>query len=49
MYLLGTDYLSTEDKDTIEAFNLGRRLAAVTRHSVAVTILTYSKFASHLA
>src|SRR2546426_8986690 len=43
MYILDTDHLSIEDKDTIEAFNLGRRLASVPPDEVAVTIITYEE------
>lgn len=43
MYVLDTDHLSIEDKDTIEAFNLGRRLASVSPDAVAVTIITYEE------
>jgi tRNA(fMet)-specific endonuclease VapC len=43
MYLLDTDHLSIADQDTIEGFNLGRRLAAVPVEEVAVTIITYEE------
>ena len=43
MYILDTDHLSIADKDTIEAFNLGRRLASVSSDLVAVTIITYEE------
>lgn len=43
MYLLDTDHLSIVDQDTIEGFNLGRRLAAVPAEDVAVTIITYEE------
>ncbi len=43
MYILDTDHLSILDKDTIEGFNLGRRLASVPREEVAVTIVTYEE------
>jgi hypothetical protein len=36
MYILDTDHLSIADKDSIEAFNLGRRLAAISPDSVAI-------------
>lgn len=41
MYILDTDHLSILDQDSGEAFNLGRRLAALPEE-VAVTIITYS-------
>lgn len=43
MYLLDTDHLSMVDQDTIESFNLGRRLSAVPPGEVAVTIITYEE------
>jgi tRNA(fMet)-specific endonuclease VapC len=43
MYLLDTDHLSIAVQDTIEGFNLGRRLAAVPPEAVAVTIITYEE------
>ena len=43
MLILDTDHLSTLDRDTIEAFNLGRRLASVSPEEVAVTIITYEE------
>jgi tRNA(fMet)-specific endonuclease VapC len=43
MYLLDTDHLSILDQDTIESFNLGRRLAALSEEEVAVTIITYEE------
>ena len=43
MHILDTDHLSILDLDTIEAFNLGRRLAALPEEDVAVTIVTYEE------
>ena len=43
MLILDTDHLSILDRDTIEAFNLGRRLASVPSEEVAVTIITYEE------
>ena len=43
MLILDTDHLSILERDTIEAFNLGRRLAAVPPEEVAVTIITYEE------
>ena len=43
MYLLDTDHLIILDQDTIEGFNLGRRLAAVPPAEVAVSIVTYEE------
>jgi tRNA(fMet)-specific endonuclease VapC len=43
MFLLDTDHLSIADQDTVEGFNLGRRLAAVPPDEVAVTIVTYEE------
>jgi tRNA(fMet)-specific endonuclease VapC len=43
MYLLDTDHLSIADQDTVEGFNLGRRLAAVPPEEVAVTVITYEE------
>lgn len=43
MLILDTDHLSILDRDTIEAFNLGRRLASVPPEEVAVTIITYEE------
>jgi tRNA(fMet)-specific endonuclease VapC len=42
-YILDTDHLSIADRDTVEAFNLGRRLAAVPSGEVAVTVVTYEE------
>ncbi len=43
MLILDTDHVSILDRDTIEAFNLGRRLASVPPEEVAVTIITYEE------
>ncbi len=43
MYVLDTDHLSILDLDTIEAFNLGRRLAALPEEEAFVTIVTYEE------
>src|SRR5258708_4013110 len=43
MYLLDTDHLSITDEDTIEAFNLGRRLSVVPQDEVAVTIISFEE------
>jgi tRNA(fMet)-specific endonuclease VapC len=43
MIVLDTDHLSIEDRDTVEAFNLGRRLAAISPVEVFVTIITYEE------
>ena len=43
MLILDTDHLSLIDKDTIAAFNIGRRLAAVPPGEVAVSIITYEE------
>ncbi len=43
MYALDTDHLSFLDQDTIEGFNLGRRLATVPPADVKVTIITYEE------
>lgn len=43
MLIPDTDHLSILDRDTIEAFNLGRRLASVPPTEVAVTIITYEE------
>ena len=43
MLILDTDHLSILDRDTIEAFNLGRRLAAIPREEVFVAIITYEE------
>ena len=39
MYILDTDHLSIADQDTIEGFNLSRRLATVSPGQVSVTIV----------
>ena len=43
MHVLDTDHLSILDQDTIEAFNLGRRLTSLSEEEVAVTIITYEE------
>ena len=43
MTILDTDHLSFLDQDTLEGFNLGRRLAALPEEDVAVTIVTYEE------
>ena len=43
MLILDTDHLSILDQDTVEAFNLGRRLATQRQADVAVTIITYEE------
>ena len=43
MLILDTDHLSILDRDTIEVFNLGRRLASVPLTEVAATIVTYEE------
>ena len=43
MLILDTDHISILDRDTIEAFNLGRRLASVPPEEIAVTIITYEE------
>lgn len=43
MLILDTDHLSILDQNTMAAFNLGRRLAAVPPEEVAVTIITYEE------
>jgi tRNA(fMet)-specific endonuclease VapC len=43
MVILDTDHLSIFDQDTIEGFNLGRRLAVLPEDEVAVTIITYEE------
>ena len=43
MLILDTDHLSILDRDTMEAFNLGRRLASIPQDEVAVTIITYEE------
>jgi len=41
MYILDTDHLSIVDQDTVEGFNLGRRLSSVPPEEVAV--VTYEE------
>ena len=43
MLVLNTDHLSLIDKDTMAAFKIGRRLAAVPPGEVAVSIITYEE------
>ena len=43
MVVLDTNHLSILDQDSIEAFNLGRRLAMLSEQDVAVTIVTYEE------
>jgi tRNA(fMet)-specific endonuclease VapC len=43
MHILDTDHLSIFDQDTVEGFNLGRRLAALPEEEVFVTIITYEE------
>ena len=43
MLIMDTDHLSLVDKDTMAAFNIGRRLAAVPAEEVAVSIITYEE------
>jgi tRNA(fMet)-specific endonuclease VapC len=43
MVILDTNHLSIFDQDTLEGFNLGRRLAALPEAEVAVTIITYEE------
>lgn len=43
MLILDTDHLSILDRDTMEAFNLGRRLASMPPEEVAVAIITYEE------
>jgi tRNA(fMet)-specific endonuclease VapC len=43
MIVLDTDHLSILDRDTIEAFNIGRRLAARSANEVFATIITYEE------
>ncbi len=43
MLILDTDHLSILDRDTIEAFNLERRLASISPEEVAVSIITYEE------
>ena len=43
MLILDTDHLSVLDLDTIEAFNLGRRLSLILPEEALVTIITYEE------
>ena len=43
MYILDTDHLSIADQDTLEGFQLRRRLAVVPPEQVHVTIITYEE------
>lgn len=43
MLILDTDHLSILDQDTLEAFNLGRRLAGIPPEEVAVSMITYEE------
>jgi tRNA(fMet)-specific endonuclease VapC len=43
MYIMDTDHLSIADQDSIEGFNLGRRLSAVPPEEIAVTVVTYEE------
>lgn len=43
IYLMDTDHMSILDRDSVEAFNLGRRLAAVLPEEVATSIVTYEE------
>ena len=43
MLILDTDHLSILDRDAIEAFNLGRRLASIPPEEFAVSIITYEE------
>ena len=43
IHVLDTDHLSILDQDSIEAFNLGRRLAASAEADVVVSIITYEE------
>jgi len=43
MLILDTDHLSILDRNTNEAFNLGRRLASIPPEEVTVTIITYEE------
>lgn len=43
MLILDTDHLSLIDQDTMAAFNIGRRLAAVLPGGVVVSIITYEE------
>jgi tRNA(fMet)-specific endonuclease VapC len=43
MVILDTDHLSIFDRDTIEGFNLGRRLSTLPEAEVVITIITYEE------
>lgn len=43
MFILDTDHLSIADQDTLEGFNLGRRLALVSSSEIFVTVVTYEE------
>ena len=43
MLILDTDHLSILDQDTMEGFNLGRRLSSVPPAEILVTIITYEE------
>ena len=43
MLILDTDHISILDQNTMAAFNLGRRLAAVPPEEVTVTIISYEE------
>jgi tRNA(fMet)-specific endonuclease VapC len=43
MLILDTDHLSILDQDTVESFNIGRRLASIEPADVAVSIVTYEE------
>ena len=43
MLILDTDHLSIFSQDTMEAFNLGRRLASVPSSEVFATIISYEE------
>jgi len=43
VYILDTDHLSIQERDTIEAFNLGLRLAQVPSRDVVTSIITYEE------
>ncbi len=43
MFILDTDHLSIADQDTVEGFNLGRRLALVQSADIFVSVITYEE------
>ena len=43
IYIMDTDHLSLADTDTIEAFNLGRRLDTMPSETIVTTIITYEE------